>query len=146
MLDFAAHQTILVVVQVAALLFLAYLFRAAHEARAARRHELAKRVLDKMSSEEFLQVLRSSGGGRSLERLIGTHKPPDEWAADAVRRAVFLIFAGAAGVVVYYFTDFSGHEIPLILGSLSIAIGLGYLLAATLTRRRARQEDGDRAA
>ena len=146
MIDFTAHHTILVVLQVAALLFIAYLLRAAFEARAARRHELAKRVLDKMSSEEFLELLRSPDGGRSLERLIGTHKSPDEWVTDAVRRAVFLLFAGIAGIAVYFLTDFSGQEIPLGLGSLSIAVGLGYLITAALTRRRARRENTERAA
>lgn len=146
MIDLTAHHTILVVVQVAALLFLATLVRATYEARARRRHELAKRVLDKMSSEEFLEVLRSPDGGRSLERLIGSHKPPDEWITDAVHRAVFLLFGGAAGVAVYLLTDFSGHEIPLGLGSLSIAVGLGYLVAAGLTRRRARRETRERTA
>ena len=145
MIDFTTHHTILVVVQVAALLFIAYLLRAAYEARAARRHELAKKVLDKMSSEEFLEVLRSPDGGKSLERLIGSQKSPEDWATDAVRRAIFLLFAGIAGIAAYLVTDFSGREIPLGLGSLAVAVGLGYLVAAALTRRRARRDDRDRA-
>lgn len=146
MFDFTAHHTILVVVQVVALLFLAHLFRAAYQARAARKHELSKQILDKMSSEEFLDLLKSSEGRRSIERLIGDHKSPEEWITAAVRRSIFLLLTGVAGVIVYLVTDFSGHEIPLVLGSLSVAVGLGYLVAAALTRGRARRETTDPAA
>ena len=50
----SAHETILVVVQVLALLVLVYVFHAAYQARLARKHELSKRMLDKLSSEELL--------------------------------------------------------------------------------------------
>jgi len=138
-----AHATILVVVQVAVVVVLAYLIRAAYEARAARKHELSKLILDKMSSEEFLRLLESPDGGRSIERLLGNHKTADEWVTDALRRAIFLILAGIAGVIVYLVTDYSGREITLILGSLFVAVGVGYLIAAALTRSRARSHDID---
>ena len=146
MFESNAHDTILVVVQVAALLVLAYLLRTAYQAKQARRHELSKRILDKMSSEEFLELLRSPEGQRSRERLVGTRKSPGEWVTDAVRRAVLLLFAGGALLLVYPRMDFSGREMFLILGSVAIGVGVGYLVAAALTRRRARRETTEPAA
>lgn len=134
-----AHNTIMVVTQVVAVLVVAWLFFAAHQARMKRKHEIARRVLDKMGSERFLDLLQSEEGRRSVERILGTTRPPGEWVTDAIRRAILLLFAGPALLIVFHVSDFSGQEIFLVLGSLSIAVGIGYLAAAALTRRRAGQ-------
>ena len=126
----------LVVTQVVALLFLAWIYFAAHQGRMRRKHEIAQQVLAKMDSEEFLELLHSAEGRRSLERLLGTERSPDEWVTDAKRRAVLLLCAGPAFLLVYSLGDFTGHEIFLFLGALSISVGFGYLLAAALTRSR----------
>ena len=133
------HDTVLVVTQVAALLILVWIFFAAHQARMKRKHEISKRVLDKMGSEEFLELLQSPDGRHSIERMLGTSRSPGEWVTDAIRRAILLLFVGPAFLIVFALADFSGHEMFLALGSLSIAVGLGYLVAAALTRRRAGQ-------
>ena len=133
------HDTVLVVTQVAALLILAWIFFATHQARMKRRHEISKRVLEKMSSEEFLDLLRSPDGRQSVERILGTSRSAGEWVTDAIRRAILLLFAGPALLIVFALVDFSGHEMFLALGSLSIAVGIGYLVAAALTRGRAGQ-------
>jgi len=133
------HHSILVVTQVAAFLILAGIFFAAHQARMKRKHEISKRVLEKMSSEQFLELLDSQEGRRSIERLLGTSRSPGEWVTDAIRRAILLLAAGPALLIVFRLGDFSGREIFLVLGSLSIAIGIGYLVAAAATRARAAQ-------
>ena len=130
------HDTVLVVTQVAAFLILAWVFYAAHQARMRRKHEISKQVLEKMSSEQFLDLLQSPDGRQSVERMLGTSRSAGEWVTDAIRRAILLLFAGPALLLVFFLTDFSGHEIFLALGSLSIAVGLGYLVAAALTRGR----------
>jgi len=131
------HHTVLVVTQVAAFLILAWILYAAHRSRMNRKHEISRMILEKMSSEQFLEVLQSPDGRQSVERLLGTSRSPDEWVTDAIRRAMLLLFAGPALLIVFILGDFSGQEIFLALGSLSIAVGLGYLFAAALTRRRA---------
>lgn len=135
------HDTVLVVTQVLALVFFAYLFHAAYQKKLTRKHELSKQIIEKMSSEEFLDLLKSGDGRRSIERLLGSYKSPDEWVREAVRRAVLLLFSGPAFLAVYGLTDFSGREMFLALGSLSVAVGIGYLVAAALTRGRARGEN-----
>lgn len=131
------HHTVLVVTQVAAFLILAWILYAAHRSRMNRQHEISKKILKKMSSEQFLEVLQSPDGRQSVERMLGTSRSPDEWVTDAIRRAILLLFAGPALLIVFFLGDFSGQEVFLALGSLSIAVGLGYLVAAALTRRRA---------
>jgi hypothetical protein len=96
-----------------------------------------------MSSEKFLELLKSPDGGRSIERLLGSHKSPGEWVTEAIRRAMLLLFSGAGFLIAYRLTDFSGHEMFLILGCFSVGIGIGYLVAAALTRRRARRDNTD---
>lgn len=130
------HDTVLVVTQVAAFLVLAWILYAAHQAGRKRKHEISTRILEKMSSEEFYELLQSPDGRQSVERMLGTSRAPGEWVTDAIRRAILLLFAGPALLVVFVLADFSGHEIFLALGSLSIAVGLGYLVAAALTRGR----------
>ncbi len=136
------HTTILVAIQVAAIIAFAFLFFRAHQARQTRRHEMSKRILDKMSSEEFLEVLRSPEGRRSVEKLIGSEKSTEAWITDAIRRAILLLCGGAALLSIHPFLDFSGDEIPLIVGGLSIGVGIGYLVAAMLTRGRAHGASG----
>ena len=133
------HDTVLVVTQVAALLIIAWIFYASHQARMKRKHEISKKVLEKMGSEQFLELLQSAEGRRSVERMLGTSRSAGEWVTEAIRRAVLLLCAGPALLVVFYLVDFSGQEIFLALGSLSIAVGIGYLVAAALTRGRAGQ-------
>lgn len=133
------HHTVLVVAQVLAVLGVASLFFLAHQARMRRKHEIARQVLDKMGSEEFLELLQNEKGRLSVERILGTARSPGEWVTDAIRRAVLLLFAGPALLIVFRLGDFSGQEIFLVLGSLSIANGIGYLVAAALTRGRAGQ-------
>ncbi|ANM30890.1 hypothetical protein ABI59_16885 [Acidobacteria bacterium Mor1] len=133
------HDTVLVVTQVAAVLILILIFFAAHQARMKRKHEISKRLLGKMSSEQFLELLQSAEGRRSIERLLGTSRSAGEWVTDAIRRATLLLFVGPAFLLVFALVDFSGQEIFLALGALSIAIGVGYLVAAALTRGRAGQ-------
>jgi len=142
-LDYNPHDTILVVTQLAALVLLAYMFHAAHQSKLARKHELSKQILEKMSSEEFLDLLKSRDARRSIERLIGSYKSPDEWVKDAIRRAILLLFAAPAFITVYALTDFSGHEIFLVLGCLCVGVGIGYLIASAFTRGRARREGAD---
>ena len=137
------HHTLLVIGQLAFVAVLAYLFLSAHRTKLGRRHELSKQVLEKMSSQEFLDLLRSPEGQESIGRLLGTHKSPGEWATEAVRRAILLLCAGPALLVVYRMADFSGREILLVMGSLSVAVGIGDLVAATLTRRRERRIGSD---
>lgn len=137
------HHTVLILVQVGAILFVGYLFRSAHLAKQERKHELSKQILDKMSSEEFLDLLKSPAGRQSLERLIGTEKSPEAWISEAFRRSVLLLGTGIALIAVYPFLDFSGDEIPLILGAISMGLGLGYLIAAALTRTRLRDRDSE---
>ena len=143
MLDYNPHDTILVIVQVSVLVFFVYMFHAAYQRTLTRKHELSKRILDKLSSEEFLDLLKSRDGRRSIERLLGSHKSPDEWVTDAIRRAILLLFAGFAFLTVYRLTDFSGHEMFLAVGCSSVGVGIGYLVAAALTRGRARPENSD---
>lgn len=131
------HDTVLVVTQVAAILILAWIVYAAHQARMKRKHEISKRVLEKMGSEQFLELLQSPEGRQSVERMLGTSRSPGEWVTDAIRRAILLLFSGPAFLIVFFLAEFSGHEIFLGLGSLSIAAGFGYLVAAALTRGRA---------
>ncbi len=140
---FEAHHTILVVVQVTALVLLAYIFHAAYQKKLARKHELSKQILEKLGTEEFLDLLRSRDGRRSVERMLGSHRSPDEWVTDAIRRGILLLFFGPAFLAVYGLTDFSGHEMFLALGSGSVGLGIGYLVAAALTRGRAKREDAD---
>ena len=137
------HETILVVSQVFALVFFAFLYHVAYQKKLARKHELSKQILDKMSSEKFLELLESPDGRRSVERLVGSYKSPAEWVTDAIRRAILLLFSGPAFITVYMLTDFSGHEIFLGLGSVSVGLGIGYLVAAALTRGRARRDSTD---
>lgn len=137
------HDTMLVAIQVSAFAFFIYLFHAAHQRKLARKHELSKQVLDKLDSKEFLELLHSPNGRRSIERLLGSSESPREWVTIALRRAIFLVLAGVTFIVVYGVTDFSGHEMFLVTGSLAVSVGIGYLLAAALTRRRARRDDAD---
>jgi len=137
------HDTILVVTQVFAFLFFSLMIYGAYQKKLARKHELSKQILEKLSSEKFLELLKSPDGRQSIERLLGSSGSPDEWVTDAVRRAILLLFAGPAFLVVYGLTDFSGHEMFLILGCSSVAIGIGYLVAAALTRGRARRANTD---
>ncbi len=143
MFDPTFHATALVLIQVTALLIVAYLLYAAHQRKLARKHELSKQILDKLSSEEFLEVLQSPDGRRSIERLLGSYESPEAWVRNAIRRAILLVFAGVALITAYAQTDFSGHELLLVLGSLSAALGLGYLVGAALTRARAGRENAD---
>ncbi len=131
------HDTVLVVTQVAAFLILAWILYAAHQARMKRKHEISKKFLEKMSSEKFLELLQSPDGRQSVERMLGTSRSPGEWVTDAIRRAILLLFVGPAFLIVFVLADFSGHEMFLALGSLSITVGFGYLVAAALTRGRA---------
>ena len=131
-----AHDTVLVVVQVVIVLFVAWVFFAAHQARMKRKHEINRQILDKMDSEKFLELLQSEAGRRSVERLLGTERSAREWVTEALRRGTILLCAGPAFLVVYFVTDFSGHEMFLVLGVLSVAVGLGFLLAAAITRAR----------
>lgn len=135
------HDTVLVVVLVLAVVAFFYMFYSAHQRKQARKHELSKQILEKMSSEEFLDLLKSQDGRRSIERLLGSYQSAGEWITDAIRRSVLLVFAGSAFVLVYRLTDFSGREIFLILGSLAVSIGVGYLFAAAITRARSANTD-----
>lgn len=143
MSSFMLHHTVLVLVQVGAILFIGYLFRGVYLAKQERKHELSKQILDKMSSVEFLDLMKSPAGRQSIERLIGSEKSPEAWIREAFRRAVLLICAGIALIAVYPVLDFSGDEIPLILGAVSIGLGIGYLIAAVLTKARARDRESE---
>lgn len=145
MTGFEFHHTILVVVQVLLVGLICVLFFSAHQRKLTRRHEFSKQFLDKLSSEEFIALLESSAGRRSVERVLGTYKTTDEWITDAIRRSMVLMFGGIAALVVYIVTDFSGREIFLAIGCLSIGGAIGYLIAAALTRVRARREDAETA-
>jgi len=142
---FEAHHTILVVVQVLLVGLICVLFFSAYQRKLARRHDFSKRFLDKLSSEEFVDLLKSSAGRRSVERVLGTYKPAGEWVTDAIRRSIVLIFVGIGCIAVYIATDFSGHEIFLAIGCLSVTGAIGYLVAAALTRGRARRDDAENA-
>jgi len=131
-----AHHTILVVMQILAVGLVCFLFYLAYQRQLARRHEFSKAFLDKMSSEEFVGLLQSSSGRRSVERILGTYKPASEWITDAIRRAVFLAFIGGACLVVYALGDFGGHEMFLVLGCLTLGVAAAFLVAAALTRGR----------
>ncbi len=145
MTGFEAHHTILIVLQVFTFSLLSVLVYFAYQRKQARRHEFSKQFLEKLSSEEFVALLESSAGRRSVERVLGTYKSAEEWTTEAIRRSVVLIFGGLGSVAVYLLEEFSGHQAFLAVGSISIAGALGYLVAAALTRGRARREDSETA-
>ncbi|MCP4896782.1 MAG: hypothetical protein GY906_07365 [bacterium] len=143
--SFMAHHTILVIMQILAVGLICFLFYLGYQRQLARRHEFSKAFLDKMSSEEFIALLQTSAGRRSVERILGTYKPASEWITDAIRRAVFLAFIGAGCLAVYTVEDFTGAEIFLAIGCLGLGVSLAFLVAAGLTRGRARRENDEAA-
>jgi len=140
MTGFEAHHTILVVLQFLTIGLVFLLIFGAHQRKLSRRHEFSKAFLDKMSSEQFIEILETSSGRRSVERILGTYKPADEWITDAIRRSVVICCIGIACLAVYVLEDFSGHQIFLGVGSVLVGGAVGYLMAAALTRGRARRE------
>ena len=145
MTGFQAHHTILVILQVFSFSLLSVLAYLAYQRKQARRHEFSKQFLEKLSSEEFVALLESSAGRRSVERILGTYKSAEEWTTEAIRRSVVLIFIGFGSLAVYFLEEFSGHQAFLAAGGVLITGSLGYLVAAALTRGRARREDSETA-
>jgi len=140
MTGFEAHHTILVVLQFLTIGVICLLVFVAHQRKLSRRHEFSKAFLDKMSSEEFIDVLKTGAGRRSVERILGTFKPAEEWITDAIRRSVVMCCIGIACLAVYVVEDFSGRQIFLAVGLVLVSGAIGYLIAAALTRGRARRE------
>jgi hypothetical protein len=109
--------------------------------QAMRSHaDLVNRVLDKFgSSRDFIEVSESPGGRRLLEALGSEPNGVGEKILSAVQRGIVLSVLGV-GLLLLSLAIYATavEEFIRIVGTVCLALGIGYLASSALSHRLAR--------
>jgi hypothetical protein len=105
------------------------------------RADFQNRVLEKYGSgREFVELVQSEGGQKLLNALPAEPAAgPADRILGSVHRGILLIFLGIGLLIVPAFVERGDIErLSLAFGVILLALGIGFLVSAVLSRRLAR--------
>jgi len=104
------------------------------------RADFQNRVLEKYGSgREFVELVQSEGGQKLLNALPAESAAgPADRILGSVHRGILLVFLGIGLLLVTAFVERDIQKTSLAFGVIILALGIGFLVSATLSRRLAR--------
>ncbi len=100
------------------------------------RASVFNRIVDKFAgAKEFTDFIQSSDGQRFLEKLGTEVRVPSEAALGSIRTGIVLTFLGAG---FFAGSPVVGGNALVVFGSITVALGLGFLSSGFVTRWLAR--------
>jgi hypothetical protein len=141
--DIAAFIVMLMLIALAA--WMVWLDAKRREARIAAHTDLQHRLLEKFSSpQDVAQFLQTEGGRRFLQGLTADTGQAARRILRAMQVGAVFSLVGLAAIglgLAYPDIDHNGHVAPnpgVIIGSLVLAFGAGFLISAALSYRISR--------
>ena len=109
-------------------------------AKIRARVEMQNKVIEKFASvEEFAQFMNTESGRRVLDLNDQPRNSPAERIVGSVQKGIILALLGLTGLIlcaVYHGND----RVPgVVFSSLALALGLGFLCAAAVSHKLAKQ-------
>jgi hypothetical protein len=100
---------------------------------AARQTDVRKHLIDKISSHESAVALLAQGDRAALESLLGAFEEPQPYLRilSSVQAGVVLLVLGGAMMAC----TAAGVHVPVVLGILTAALGVGLTAAAAISYR-----------
>jgi hypothetical protein len=97
--------------------------------------EFHNRLLDKIgSARDFADFLQSDGGGRFLDSLSLERTNPNQRILGSIQTGAVLLMLGV-GLLVCGWTVGGDSGVPLFMGTISLALGTGFLVSAAIAWR-----------
>ena len=100
---------------------------------AAHQADVRRHLIDKITSQESVVALLTQGDRAALESLLGDFEEPQPYLRilSSVQAGVVLLVLGLAMVV----STAAGAHVPIVLGLLTTALGVGLTAAAGISYR-----------
>jgi NAD/NADP transhydrogenase beta subunit len=100
---------------------------------AARQSDVRKHLIDKISSQESVLALLAQGDRAALESLLGGFEEPQPYhrILSSVQAGIVLLVFGGAMIAC----TAAGVDVPVVVGILTAALGLGLTAAAAISYR-----------
>ena len=133
----------IIVVPVVFMLLAGFAFWTISRSRLAKiqaRVEMQNKVIEKFASvEEFAQFMNTESGRKVLDLNDQPLNSPAERIISSVQKGIILSLLGLTGIILSAIFHRDGGIPGLVISSLALALGFGFLIAAAVSHKLAKQ-------